>query len=61
MSDGVEDQGAEEALLWGQERVVTSVLEAVSRASGSAFSQQMDAAVLHSTGCRLGTSLRAEP
>ena len=35
-SDGVEDQGAEEAL-WGQERIVSSVLEAVSRASGSPF------------------------
>jgi glutaredoxin-related protein len=34
--DGVEDQGADEAL-WGQERIVTSVSEAVSRASGSAF------------------------
>ena len=33
VSDGVEGQGAEEAS-WGQERVVTSVLEAVSRASG---------------------------
>ena len=39
MSDGVEDHGAEEAL-WGvcHERIGTSVLEAISRASGSSFS-----------------------
>ena len=36
VSDGVEGQGAEEAL-WGQERIVTSVLEVGSRASGSRF------------------------
>ena len=40
-SNGVEDQGAEDAL-WGvcQERIITSVLQAVSRASGSPFSAQ---------------------
>ena len=31
-SDGVEDQEAKEAV-WGQARMITSVLEAVSRAS----------------------------
>ena len=37
VSDGVGDQGAESAL-WGQGRVGTSVLEAVSLVHGSPFS-----------------------
>ena len=36
--NAVEDHGAEESLFVGQERVVSSVLTAVSRASGSPFS-----------------------